>query len=239
MFSDTKKFNTPLLNSINLKQVTLDSGRHYETELKEKFYSVTTFLSKTSDKTALNEWKKRVGKAEADRISKQASSFGTKLHSVVEKLLLNEYHLDLFENNLEFEMRFKPVKKFLEKEVHTLYGSEIMMCSPSMKLAGCCDLIYQNENQEIILGDFKTSKKPKKIEWLESYFLQLTAYSIMVNECFNIVIDKAVIIFSYEDGSFNTVYFQPINYFGTLRTRLKQFYEILRLEKANLENQLF
>ncbi len=174
MFAEKKIFNKPELESLKLKQVTQENGRHYETENQEKFYSVTTFLSKTKDQTFLKEWRKRVGTEEANRISKQASSFGTKLHSVAEKLLLNEYDTNLFEQNIAFEMRFQPVKKFLEKEVNNLLGSEIMMCSPSMKLAGCCDLLYQDNNNQIILGDFKTSKKPKKIEWLEDYFLQLT-----------------------------------------------------------------
>lgn len=238
-FKQQKVFNKPELEVLNLKQVTLENGRYYESEEHEKFYSVTTFLSKTADKTHLINWRKRVGNKEADKISRDASSFGTKLHLLAEKLLDNEYDTFIQDADSYLENRFRPIKKFLETEINILLGSELKLKSSTLKLAGTCDLLYKDHNGEIILGDFKTSKKPKKIEWLENYFLQLTVYSIMINECYNIVVDKAVLIFSYDDGSSSTVYFQPTKYLGTLRTRLKQFYEIIRLEKANVENQLF
>jgi len=47
--------------------------------------------------------------------------------------------------------------------------------------AGTTDLVGQYKGNPAIL-DFKQTNKPKKLEWVEDYFLQLTAYAIAHNE---------------------------------------------------------
>ena len=128
-FKQQKVFNKPELEVLNLKQVTLENGRYYESEEQEKFYSVTTFLSKTADKTHLINWRKRVGNKEADKISRDASSFGTKLHLLAEKLLDNEYDTFIQDADSYLENRFRPIKKFLETEINILLGSELKLKS--------------------------------------------------------------------------------------------------------------
>lgn len=83
--------------------------------------------------------------------------------------------------------------------------------------AGCCDIIYKDANDEIILGDFKTSVGPysgkfpsSKIDIPENLRkalisgvfkykktkLQLAAYTIAAESCLGIKIDKTQIIVS-------------------------------------------
>lgn len=226
-------FNAPSFQSQELKQVTLEHKRFYEDKEGNQFPSVTTFLSKTKDQTFLKAWRKRVGDAEADRISKAATSFGTKLHSIAESLLANSYSTELFEGNSVFECRFSPVKDFLEKEVAELLGSEIMLYSKTLQLAGSCDLVYKNHQGDVIVADFKTSKSKKKLEWLEDYFLQISVYALMVSELYDQEITKGELLFSYENGTFESVCFQPTSYFGTLKKRLKLFREMVSLEKES------
>ena len=42
--------------------------------------------------------------------------------------------------------------------------------------------------------DYKQTNKPKKIEWVEDYFLQLTAYALAHNEVYGTNIRKGVIL---------------------------------------------
>lgn len=83
--------------------------------------------------------------------------------------------------------------------------------------AGCCDIIYVDENGETILGDFKTSVGPYSFKFpragadiedslrkalisgvfkLKKTQLQLAAYKLAAEECLGITIDKTQIIVS-------------------------------------------
>ena len=74
-----------------LKRVTAKSGqRQYTGEDNNPVPSVTTILSATGDKTALINWRKRVGEAEATRISTESAGLGTKVHNALEKYILQE-----------------------------------------------------------------------------------------------------------------------------------------------------
>lgn len=73
----------------SLKRVTIDGKRQY-TDGSDPVPSVTTVLSETGDKTALINWRKRVGDAEAQRISNESAGLGTKVHNALEKFILEE-----------------------------------------------------------------------------------------------------------------------------------------------------
>ena len=70
----------------------------------EKLPSVTTILSQTKseeEKAALENWKKRVGYKEANRIKTEASTRGTSMHSYIEDYLrgrVNESFLRAMSN---------------------------------------------------------------------------------------------------------------------------------------------
>jgi genome maintenance exonuclease 1 len=50
-----------------------------------------------------------------------------------------------------------------------------------------------HDGEESIL-DFKQTNKPKKLEWIDDYFLQLTAYALAHNEVHGTNIRKGVIL---------------------------------------------
>jgi len=60
-------------------------------------------------------------------------------------------------------------------------------------MAGTVDCIGEYEG-ELSIIDFKTASKLKKEEWIQNYFIQATAYSIMFEELFNIKVPNIVII---------------------------------------------
>ena len=72
----------------DLKRIQTKQGRQYVGEDQNPVPSVTTILSDTADKTALIAWRKRVGDAEATRISTESAGLGTKVHNSLEKFIL-------------------------------------------------------------------------------------------------------------------------------------------------------
>ena len=79
------KYDYPELRRIQTKK-----GRQYVGEDNNPVPSVTTILGDTGDKTALIAWRKRVGEAEATRISTESAGLGTKVHNALEKYILQE-----------------------------------------------------------------------------------------------------------------------------------------------------
>jgi genome maintenance exonuclease 1 len=47
--------------------------------------------------------------------------------------------------------------------------------------------------------DFKTSRKPKREEWIQHYFIQATCYALMAEELYGIDIPQIVIIIAIDN----------------------------------------
>ena len=164
--------------------------------------SVTTVLSETGDKTALINWRKRVGDKEATRISTEAAGLGTKVHNAIEKYILNE-EWDTFGNNhvsvLAKTMTTMMVENGLTK-IDELWGVEVALIAKGL-YAGTSDAIGVYEGEDAII-DFKTSKKIKKREWIEEYFMHGCAYALAHNEMMGTEIRKVVILMVDREGKF-------------------------------------
>ena len=186
-----------------LKRVTAKSGqRQYTGDDNNPVPSVTTILSDTGDKTALIAWRKRVGEAEATRISTESAGLGTKVHNSLEKFILQEdyeikgnNHISIMARNMVDEMIAKGLSK-----VDELYGVEVGLIAQGL-YAGTADGIGLHEGEEAII-DFKTAKKIKKREWIEDYFLQGCAYALAHNEMIESQIKKVVILMVDREGKF-------------------------------------
>lgn len=176
-----------------LEQVTTERGRYYlNPETGEKFESVTTVLKNSDKSNFLEEWKKRVGEEVAEGISFQARNKGSRLHHVMEKYLLNEdEHLKGADPILRDS--FRKLKPKIDEAVSDVYGIELPLYSRKLNAAGTTDLFCKWKGEYSIV-DYKTSKKPKKPEWIRNYFVQATSYAFMVREIFGITVPKVVII---------------------------------------------
>ena len=186
----------------NLKRIQTKKGRQYTDGTGEPVPSVTTILSDTGDKTALIAWRKRVGDAEATRISTESAGLGTKVHNSLEKFILQEdyeikgnNHISIMARNMVDEMIAKGLSK-----VDELYGVEVGLIAQGL-YAGTADGIGLHEGEEAII-DFKTAKKIKKREWIEDYFLQGCAYALAHNEMFESNIKKVVILMVDRESNF-------------------------------------
>ena len=74
--------------------------RQYRTPEGLLYPSVTTVLGAAADKSGLDAWRKAVGEEEANRVSARAARRGTAVHSLCEKLVLNEVTFGLHSEEL-------------------------------------------------------------------------------------------------------------------------------------------
>jgi genome maintenance exonuclease 1 len=187
----------------NLKRIQTKQGRQYVGEDNNPVPSVTTILSDTGDKTALMEWRKRVGDAEATRISTEAAGLGTKVHTALEKYILGE-EWDNFGTNMVSQMAKTMSTSMIENgfsKIEEIYGVEVGLIAQGL-YAGTSDAIGVYEGTESII-DFKTARKMKKREWIEDYFLQGCAYALAHNEMFGSNIKKVAILMVDRDNEFS------------------------------------
>ena len=99
------------------------------------------------------------------------------------------------------------------------------MSSDRLCLAGTVDLICEWDG-ELAVVDFKTSEKTKPEAWLESYFVQLSAYWAMFSEKTGVVPKKLVVFLVAENGDIQIVERRNImHYLKTLRDYVNQFVE--------------
>jgi CRISPR/Cas system-associated exonuclease Cas4 (RecB family) len=187
------------LNLPRLERVTIDGVRYYEIPEGDgqlhKLVSITSVISHFN-REKFAGWRKKVGDAEADRISKRATSRGTDLHTLVEEHLLNMSHLS---NVLPIsEMLFQRTVPTL-KRINNIHALEGALYSTYLGVAGTVDCIAEFDG-ELAVIDFKTSKQPKPRDWIEDYFVQCCAYACMLHEMTGINVKKFVIIMACENG---------------------------------------
>lgn len=204
------------------------SGRYYVVDEKSGLAlpSVTTIISETSDKSGLVDWQKRVGVAEAERISKFSANRGTFMHALHEHYL-NCKFLEDISNPLQesFKRALAECKSLTKEEIECgkdlfLYfhnnsnfydniGEILFQEVPVWSLkgggyAGRLDLAIKTKDSSPKIIDFKTSKKPKREEWIHGYFKQISAYSIAMYERYGIFPESCEIWISCETGDVQT-----------------------------------
>ena len=178
----------------DLKSETFPDGKRYYTlEDGTRLPSVTTVLG-AQKKQGIMEWRKRVGEAEANRISKQATGRGTNVHTLCERYLNNESLGDVMPDAVEMFRSLKP----LLNRIDNIHYQECALWSKQLGMAGRVDCIGEFDGKLSVI-DFKTSKKIKHISHIEDYFWQTSAYALMYEEMIGVPIDDLVIIMAVED----------------------------------------
>ena len=208
----------------------INGSRHYSLD-GSNLPSVTTILSATKseeDKAAILAWKQRVGTVEAERIKKEASARGSSMHSYIEQFLYGKLNQELLEdNNKSKKMAEEIIENGLKNKLLEIWGSEATIYYPG-KYAGTADCIGVYEGKESIL-DFKQSNKPKKVEYIEDYFLQIGAYSLAHNTVYNSNITQGVILLCTVDRLFQDFKIEGnelINFQNKFLERVEKFYHL-------------
>lgn len=210
-----------------LERVTTAEGRKYVGDDNIPVPSVTTVLDKTSDKTALIAWRKRVGDAEANRVSKESAGLGTKVHNALEQYILGEDY-EIKGNNFVSILARDMANLMINEgftNVNEVWGTEIGLIAPGL-YAGTTDCIGMHNGDEAII-DFKTSKKIKPTKWVQDYFLQCCAYAMAHNEMYGTNIKKGVILMVSRDVELKEYVIEGDEfdkYCGLWTQRLEEYY---------------
>ena len=169
-----------------------------------KLPSVTSILQATKseeDKASLENWMQRVGYAEAKRIKNEASNRGTSMHSYIEDFLKGRINESFFESNENYKNMAKEIiEKGIKGKLEEIYGIETTLHYPE-KYAGTADLVGVYQGKESII-DFKQANKPKKVDYIQDYFLQLGAYTLAHNVVYKTNINSGVILLCTVDNLF-------------------------------------
>lgn len=200
---------------IELVSQEINGKRFYNVD-GELFPSVTTVLSSFT-KQGILEWRKRVGEEAANKKTRIAASRGTKLHNMCEDYLNNKE--DVYSNRMPSTIDlFKKVKTYLDENIETVYSVEGGLYSKELRTAGRCDLVCRMHGVDCVV-DFKTSETPKKEEWIENYFLQETAYAMMVQELYGKYIHYIITIIAAEEQAEPQIFIKkPQDYTDKVKT---------------------
>jgi len=193
--------NAPVeLSDEKLKIVYEDGIRFYVTPAGNKYPSITSVLGANPEKIkGLQKWRKRVGEAEANKISQKASRRGTTVHKICEDYLNNEeeYINGAMPDSVGM---FNSLKPILIENVGNIYGQELALYSDRLGVAGRVDLIAEWGGVPSII-DFKTSARPKKLEWIDDYFMQCSGYAAMYYEMTDFPIRDVVVAIMVDGDS--------------------------------------
>ena len=226
---------TLLVSKYNYKPLTRDDStgrRLYQTPDGTAVPSVTTILDKTKPaeaREALARWKKAVGEQKAQEITTEAAGRGTRMHKFLEDhikgIALKESVTNPYAQQ-SLDMARKVIAEGFPK-INEVWGSEVPLYFPEL-YAGTTDCCGVHEGDEAIL-DFKQTNKPKKREWIDDYFLQLTAYALAHNEVHGTNIRKGVILMCSKDYEYQEFILEPKDFdYWTERwcDRVEQYYKI-------------
>lgn len=189
-------FNHVPVELQEMNAVTTDTGRKYMTPEGVNLPSITTVLSILS-RDSIAKWRKRVGEEVANQISTRASGRGTRVHEIIEKYIDNDpnfkdgYTPDIIQS-------FLAVQNILDDRIGDVYAQEAPLYSNHLGVAGRVDCVADFDGKRSII-DFKTSMKPKKLDWIKNYFMQESAYAIMWEERTGMPITQLVTIISVDN----------------------------------------
>ena len=183
-----------LIKKYNYADLKRQDGatRLYLTPDGESLPSVTSVLSKTKDKSGLDQWRKRVGEKTAEKIIADSARIGTALHLYIEHYVNGNGYKDLTDVGKKAQTMAQVIIDEGLKDVTEIWGSEVHLYYPG-KYAGTTDLVGLYKGRPAII-DFKQTNKPKKREWVQDYLMQLAAYAQAHNHLFGTEIDQGVIL---------------------------------------------
>ena len=185
-----------LKEEVDLEAQTIDGTRFYKVPSGKMYPSITSVTSFYNREVFIN-WRKKVGEAEANRITRESTFRGTKYHDVVEYYIKNGT-IDGCSMLPSTKFLFLQSKDNLDR-INNIHALEKSLYSDYLGLAGRVDCIGEYEG-ELAVIDFKTSEKIKPEKWLENYFVQEMFYASAYYEMTGISVKKLITIMVTPSG---------------------------------------
>jgi len=172
----------------------IDGHRFYEIDGRN-YPSITTVLGIQKTKE-LQKWRDSIGNDVANWEMGRAARRGKATHTLVEQYLKGETPSERSVLPLGL---FRLLKPYVD-QINNIHCLETIMYSKKLTVAGQVDCIAEY-NGKLSVIDFKTANKERQESWIENYFLQTTAYSMMYEELYGTKIEQLVILIAGEDGT--------------------------------------
>ena len=215
------KFNHVDLDKSKLPNVrgkNVDGFRFYGINGKN-YPSVTSVLS-IRKKKELQDWRNKIGENVANWEMGRAARRGKATHTLIEQYIKNE--TPSIRDVLPLGL-FKLIKPYVD-QINNIHCLETVMFSDKLTIAGQVDCIAEY-NGKLSVIDFKTANKERQESWIENYFLQTCAYSMMYEEHFGTKIDQLVILIAAEDGTMVPFIKSRSEYEDKLGNSIEEFYK--------------
>lgn len=191
-----------------------EDGHYYRTDKGELYPSITTIFKLLDDKEWYPFWVQSVmrkedmteeeAEIECKRIGKESMRVGTILHKCAEDYLNNEEVIISQADSYETDVKqlFLKLKTWLDENIEEVYGTECKLYSDEMRLAGTVDLVAKLKTGEVVILDFKNSRKPKTPGKIKDshYYIQMCAYAKMWEECMHEKITEGIVLVISWDG---------------------------------------
>ena len=197
----------------------INGKRVYVTPEGNVYPSITSILG-SQPKPGIEEWKEKVGYQEANKIMKESAALGTMVHSLCEDYLYND---KLQCEDQEAISVFNRLR-FLLGNINNIYCIEAPLHSDILKVAGTADCIAEY-NGVLSVIDFKTSRKPKREDWIEDYFIQAFFYSAAFFEMTGALPEQIVILIAVRNSFEVQIFKKP---FKEMDTYIGKLIEIMK-----------
>ena len=190
----------------------INNKRHYILPDASAVPSVTTILSATQSAEkaeGLANWAAAVGQYNATQICTEAANRGTRMHSYLEKFILNDEFPPYPSNPFAQPSWYMAAEIALKGLVNVteFWGVEVPVYYPGL-YAGTSDVIGTWKGKPAIM-DFKQSNKVKKRENIGDYFIQLAAYAAGHNFVHNTAIETGVILMCVKPATEALILMEP------------------------------
>ena len=119
------------------------------------------------------------------------------MHKFLEEHISGKGYDDLSEIGIEAKPMAAKIIEIGLTPITEYYGSEITLHYPGL-YAGATDLVCLHNDKETIV-DFKQANRPKKLEWVDDYFLQIAAYAMAHDAYYGSTIRQGVIMICTPD----------------------------------------
>lgn len=196
---------------------------------KERYPGVTKVLSATKDTTGLDAWVQRVGKEEADRVISESKAIGVSLDTIFNDSLSdnrNNFEETSYHGTPGFKL-YRQLKPYIAR-IEPIQV-QMKVWSDNLKMMGYLDCFGFYDNDLSVI-DCKNAKREKTEEHLLDYYLQTTAYSLMLYDMYGIKIKKIVLLIARRDQAFPQIVVKPMkDFIPEVLKRVKNYYS----EKIN------
>ena len=196
---DRKEFNIDLVELPKIKRVKIEGKRHYVRDdgISLPYPSVTTVLSSCKKtKRAIFEWKRRVGEEQANKVSRQALSRGTSVHTLIEDYIQGKESKNVMPNNYDMFTRLRDVA---DEHIDNIKVIEGLMYSDHLRAAGTVDMIAEFDGVLSVI-DWKTAARRKTRSKIYNYFKQEAAYAVMFEEMTGTPVSQLVTVITTQEG---------------------------------------